>query len=222
MKQRLSSPLLIVFLISAIFSAGIAWSQDTDIKALPGPLALPLKRGICIDRQVHSIPPVPDRTVHADDVRVVRSLDFDFVKMVFNPVVFKSGDGLDASHMGYFDEIVNYGVAEKLPVVICIHPEWKYKEQVLGNQDEFAGFAAFVKSLCKHIAEKWTSEQVALQLMTEPPPSSTNPDAWNYWGTLQQRLWRIARQELPKHTLIFKRRYGRIDRRAATRHFGRG
>ena len=110
-------------------------------------LALPLNRGICIDRQVHSIPPTPDRVTRADDVRVVRTLGFEFVKLIFNPVVFKSGDGLDTSHMAYFDQIVNYGVAEKLPVVVCIHPEWKYKEQVLGNPAEFASFLSFMKAL---------------------------------------------------------------------------
>ena len=165
-------------------------------------LALPLNRGICIDRQVHSIPPTPDRVTRADDVRVVRTLGFEFVKLIFNPVVFKSGDGLDTSHMAYFDQIVNYGVAEKLPVVVCIHPEWKYKEQVLGNPAEFASFLGFMKALSGHIAARWTCSQVALQLMTEPPPASTNSSDWNYWGTLQQRLWQTARAELPAHTLI--------------------
>ena len=133
---------------------------------------------------------------------MVRTLGFEFVKLIFNPVVFKKGDGLDASHMGYFDQIVNYGVTEKLPVVVCIHPEWKYKEQVLGSPAEFSSFLSFMKALSGHIAARWTCEQVALQLMTEPPPASTNSSDWNYWGTLQRRLWQTARAELPKHTLI--------------------
>jgi hypothetical protein len=168
----------------------------------PANLALPLNRGICIDRQVHSIPPAPDRVVHADDVRLVRSMGFEFVKLIFNPVVFKREDGLDEPHMSYFDQIVNYGVSEKLPVVVCIHPEWKYKEQVIGNVQEFVSFLGFMKALSARIASRWTCSQVALQLMTEPPPASTNRNDWNYWGTLQQRLWRMVRTELPKHTLI--------------------
>jgi endoglucanase len=165
-------------------------------------LALTLDRGICIDRQVHSIPPTPDRVVHADDVHLVRTMGFDFVKLIFNPVVFKCGDGLDTPHMSYFDQVVNYGVAEKLPVVVCIHPEWKYKEQVIGKPDEFASFLGFMKALSGRIASRWSCDQVALQLMTEPPPASTNRNDWNYWGTLQRRLWQTVRAELPKHTLI--------------------
>jgi endoglucanase len=129
-------------------------------------------------------------------------MGFEFVKLIFNPVVFKRGDGLDDPHMSYFDQIVNYGVAEKLPVVVCIHPEWKYKEQVLGNAQEFASFLSFMKALSGHIASRWSCDQVAFQLMTEPPPASTNRTDWNYWGTLQQRLWRTVRAELPRHTLI--------------------
>ena len=158
------------------------------VGAGPAKLALPLNRGICIDRQVHSIPPTPDRITQADDVHLVRTMGFEFVKLIFNPVVFKSGDGLETSHMAYFDQIVNYGAAEKLPVVVCIHPEWKYKEQVLGNPAEFASFLSFMKALSAHISARWTCEQVALQLMTEPPPTSTNRSDWNYWGTLQRRL----------------------------------
>jgi hypothetical protein len=181
--------------------AGIAWAGELE-GSRPVKLALKLDRGICIDRQVHSIPPSPDRTVHADDLRLIKSMGFEFVKLIFNPVVFKSGDGLEASNLGYFDLIVNYAVAEKLPVVVCIHPEWKYKEAVLGNPDEFSSFAGFMKALSGHIARRWTCDELAMQLMTEPPPASPNPNDWNYWGKLQQRLWRIVRAEMPKHTLI--------------------
>ena len=140
--------------------------------------------------------------MHADDVRCVQSLGFEFVKLIFNPVVFKVGDGLDTTHLWYFDQLVNYGVAENLPVVICIHPEWKYKEQVLGSQEAFASFTGFLRALSRHIADRWSCDQVALQLMTEPPPADPKPDAWNYWGTLQRRLWQVVRAEMPRHTLI--------------------
>ena len=197
MKKNVWTPLLVVSCLWASPpTAGLAGENGS-----PKP-AIRLDRGITIDRQVHAIPPAPDRTVHADDVRLVKSLGFDFVKLVFNPVVFKSGDGLDASHLGYFDEIVGYAAAEKLPVVVCIHPEWKYKEAVLGDPNEFASFLGFMKALSRHLADRWTCDQLVLQLMTEPPPAGKNPDDWNYWDKLQRRLWQTVRAEMPNHTLI--------------------
>jgi endoglucanase len=191
-----------LLLVSTALCSNRAGRADEAAEARPPQFALTLDRGICIDRQVHSVPPTPDRTVHADDVQLIRSMGFGFVKLIFNPVVFKVGDGLDTSRMRYFDQIVNFGVGEKLPVVVCIHPEWKYKEQVIRNPDEFSSFVGFMKALSGHIAPRWTCDQVAVQLMTEPPPASTNRSDWNYWGTLQRRLWLTVRAELPKHTLI--------------------
>jgi hypothetical protein len=193
-------PIVAAAWVASVLLTGAA--QAADAGARTAKLALSLNRGICIDRQVHSIPPTPDRTVHADDVHLVKSMGFEFVKLIFNPVVFKTGDRLDESHMVYFDQIVGYGAAEKMPVVICIHPEWKYKEAVLGDPNEFASFVGFMRSLSRHIADRWTCDQVALQLMTEPPPASVNPGDWNYWDRLQRRLWRTVRDEMPKHTLI--------------------
>jgi endoglucanase len=60
----------------------------------------------------------------------------------------------------------------------------------------------FMKALSRYIASRWTCDQLALQLMTEPPPASPNPDAWNYWDKLQRRLWQTVRTGMPKHTLI--------------------
>ena len=199
MRRRFQVALLIG--VGTLGLALMAHGGETAATRRNG-LALPLKRGICIDRQVHSIPPPAERTVRAGDVRVIKSLGFDFVKLVINPVVFKLGDRLNESRLWYFDQIVNYGVSEKLPVVICIHPEWKYKEQVLGQRNEFESFASFLKALSRHISGRWSESQVALQLMTEPPPASPKPDDWNYWGNLQARLWRTVRDEMPRHTLI--------------------
>lgn len=164
---------------------------------------LPLRRGITIDRQFHEIPPVPERTVHAEDVRTIKRLGFDFVKLIVNPAVLQAADGsLDTTRTWYFERIIGYGVSEKLPVVLCVHPEWPAKEKALADPAKFAEFLRWERELAHWIAGHWDEKTLALQLMTEPPPSSTDPAAWNYWGTLQTRLWEAARQELPRHTLI--------------------
>lgn len=163
---------------------------------------LTLARGITIDRQVHTIPPSPERTTHAEDVRVIKALGFDFVKLVINPAVFRAEDGLDASRTWYLDQIVGYAVAEQLPVVVCVHPECKYKEAMVSDPEAFAHYLVFMEALARYLAERWTPQQLAFELMTEPPPVSPDPNAWNYWDKLQGRLWATVRGVMPGHTLI--------------------
>jgi hypothetical protein len=168
----------------------------------PPRLALRLDRGICIDRQVRKMPPEPGMTIHPDDIRLIRRMGFEFVKLLVNPAVFQSKGGLDATRIEYFDRIVDPAARENLPAVVCIHPEDDFKRAALANADRFDDFLAFLQALGRHIAARWTPRQVALQLMTEPYGSSDDPAAWNHWNRLQQRLWRAIRKELPAHTLI--------------------
>lgn len=173
----------------------------------PGPVrpampVLQLRRGVTIDRQLHQVPPEPYNVILADDIRLIKSLGFEFVKLVINPEVFKRQGGLDDRHLWYFDRIVNLVVAERLPVVVCIHPEDKFKRTITSNAEEFSQFERFMVALGKHMKRNWTPEQLALQLMTEPYGSSPHPEEWNYWDKLQKRLWKVVRGEMPGHTLI--------------------
>jgi len=164
--------------------------------------ALRLDRGICIDRQLRSIPPGPGMRVCRDDLRLIKRMGFEFVKLLFNPAVFQSADGIDSSHVGYLDQLLDSAAAEKLPVVACIHPEDDFKRRVLGNAADFERFFGFMQALSRHIAGRWTPGQVAFQLMTEPYGTSPNPADWNHWNRLQRRLWRAVRGQMPGHTLI--------------------
>lgn len=137
-----------------------------------------------------------------DDVRLIKSMGFGFVKVLVNPAVFQSDAGLDASRVAYLDEVVAYAVAERLPIVVCVHPEADYKVAALGDLAAFERFLGFVRGLARHMAQRWSARYVALQLMTEPSGSSADPNAWNWWDALQQRLWRAVRAEAPRHLLI--------------------
>ncbi len=85
--------------------------------------ALALARGICIDRQVRTMPPETGMRVDRADVRLIKGMGFGFVKLLLNPAVLKAGRTLDAASMAYFDEVIDLAAAESLPVVACIHPE---------------------------------------------------------------------------------------------------
>lgn len=137
-----------------------------------------------------------------DDIWLIRSMGFEFVKLLFNPAVFESKGELDSSHIWYLDQLLDLAAAEKLPAVACVHPEDDYKRRVLGNSAEFERFLHFMTALGRHIAARWSGQEVALQIMTEPYGSGSNPADWNYWNRLQQRLWKSLRNEMPGHTLI--------------------
>jgi hypothetical protein len=159
-------------------------------------LALELKHGICIDRQFRTIPPEPCMRIEADDIRLIKSMGFEFVKFLVNPEPLMSNGHLDASKKWVIRNLAKLAVDEELPAVVCIHPEWEYKKKVLGSPEEFEKYCAFLEDVARFLAEDWSPKQVALQLMTEPGGVEMN------WNELQPKLWRAARRAMPSHTLI--------------------
>ncbi len=168
----------------------------------PAKLRLTLERGITIDRQIRSIPPASNRDFDQNDVKLIKSMGFEFVKLVINPAFFKSGDNLNLSNMWYFDKIVNWVVNEKLPVVVCIHPEDDFKTKYLCDKTEFETLLGFYEHFAVYMTQRWNPDQLAFQLMTEPSKASSNPYDWNYWDKLQHQIWETVRQKMSAYTLI--------------------
>lgn len=162
----------------------------------PARLALELNRGICIDRQFRTIPPEPIMRFTRDDIRLIRSMGFEFVKLIVNPEPLMTDSRLDAQKQQYLLEIVAQVVDEGLPAVVCIHPEWEFKRTLLNDRDRFARFLLFLQDVSELLATHWSPQQLALQLMTEPVTESI---AWN---ELQPQMWQVARRAMPGHTLI--------------------
>lgn len=157
---------------------------------------LTLDRGICIDRQFRRIPPEPIMRITREDIRLIKALGFQFVKLIVNPEPLMSGNRLNSSAQWYLQEIVQLVVDEGLPVVVCLHPEWKFKETLLSDPRMFARFVDFLEDTGKFLGAHWGPKQLALQLLTEPGGNALD------WNDLQPRLWQAARRALPGHTLI--------------------
>jgi len=181
--------------------------------APPAPLALELNRGICIDRQFRTIPPEPIMCFTRDDIRLIKSLGFEFVKLIVNPEPLLSDQQrLDVEKRQYVQQMVSQVVTEGLPAVVCIHPEWEFKQKILSERGEFARFLVFLQDLCEFLAVRWSPGQLAVQLMTEPVTSAIP------WNELQPQMWQIARRAMPGHTLILAGdQVGRIEGLVATR-----
>ncbi len=177
-----------------------AFSDDghasTPLLPPPARLQLDLRRGISIDRQFRTIPPEPIMRITREDIQLIDSMGFEFVKLIVNPEPLMSDDGLDPSKAKYLEQIVALVVSEGLPVVVCIHPEWEFKKTTLNDLDAFARFLRFLHQTATFLAARWGPKQLALQLITEPVTDTLD------WNDLQPRMWQTARRAMPKHTLI--------------------
>lgn len=162
----------------------------------------PLDRGVCIDRQVRTIPPEPGMRITRDDLAIIRRSGFSFVKVLVNPAVVIRGDRLDVSAFAYFEGVLDDAAAVGLPAVVCVHPEDDFKRRAVGDPAAFASYSGFLGDLAGHLAARFTPGQVALQIMTEPYGTSPERSAWNHWDRLQHALWKVARGRMPGHMLI--------------------
>jgi hypothetical protein len=153
-----------------------------------------ITRGLSIDRQYLRLPLVPNFDKY--DIRLIKSMGFEHVKLIVNPEPHKSANGVHRASMSYLDAIVGIVLDEGLPAVVCIHPEHPFKLKVLGNWDEFEDMLGFYREFAGYIAGHWDPNQVVFQLMTEP-----NGNQWD-WNTMQTAMWEAVRDAMPDHTLI--------------------
>jgi len=173
---------------------GTVWSFTT--RSNNNGLMIKLNHGITLDRQFHRIPPESDMTFKSIDIQLIKSMGFKFVKLIVNPACFISGSTIKQSNMWYLDEIVNRVLNEALPVVVCIHPEPDFKNSYLGNSTQFQNLLGFYKDFAAYMAQRWDTNQLAFQLMTEP-----YDNVWS-WNTMQPLMWQAVRNGMPNHTLI--------------------
>ncbi|MBX7258512.1 MAG: glycoside hydrolase family 5 protein [Candidatus Hydrogenedentes bacterium] len=200
--RRLRMAVLAAVTLSHVLSA---FAQSNEA-APTAKLALDLDRGICIDRQFRAIPPEDIMRFTREDIRLIKSMGFTFVKVLVNPEPLTLEGHLDPAKTWYLREMVECVVGENLPVVVCIHPEWEYKKGFLSDPDRFAQFLVFLEDTARFLAANWGPKQLALQLLTEPVTSGID------WNELLPRLWQVARKAMPEHTLILAGdQVGKID-----------
>jgi len=175
--------------------AEVRFFGDTNTPSPPADLALSFNNGVSIDRWYSSVPAAPN--FQSSDIQLIKSMGFDHVKLLVNPVPHKSGNTINQSSMWYIDSIVNLVTNEGLPVVVTIHPDPAFKTLTLGNQTAFNEYLGFLEDFGSHLAARWSPDQLAFQLMTEPFGNTLGD-----WNTLQPQMWQAARTGMPNHTLV--------------------
>jgi hypothetical protein len=161
---------------------------------------LKLKRGISIDRpQPTSRGLSTERMITAADVKLIKAMGFDHVKVLFTPARFMTTDGgLNEDNLWYVERVVSTVLSQDMPCLICIHPELSFKEQYFGSLEQFQVLLRFYRNFAGYIGQNWGADKVAFQLMTEPGRIPPGLD----WTYLSDRMWATVRNVLPDHTLI--------------------
>jgi|GEM_PF-443510 len=180
-----------------IYNAVKIPEEVTSVVPPAGP-ALILKRGIVFDRiQNQGLPVKKEWQISANDIAVAKAIGFDHIKILFTADEFIRDSGLNTDNMHFVDETVNKALASGLPCVVDLHPEGKFKTHYLGTDTGFVKMLGFYSAFAKYLAERWTPEQVAFMLMTEP---FANKDG--EWNRMYHEMVAAVRKEMPAHTLI--------------------
>lgn len=172
----------------------------TVVPPAAGPY-LKLKRGIAFDRIQRSFPLKPEMEISGQDMKIVRYMGFDHVKVLFTANSYILEDGLNWSNMGYVQKVVDTALTSGLPVVICLHPEPDFKFRHLGNEKEFKKMLGFYDGFSKFIKARWSPDQVAFQLMTEPHGPGYGPE-FASWNFIYRQMLAVTRKNLPEHTIV--------------------
>jgi len=174
---------------------GSAASNHAELAPPPAKLTMDLTRGVTIDRQYREI---REPMFTAADIALIKSLGFEFVKIVSNPQIHKLGDALIPESMPMLEDSIALVVEGGLPVVVDIHPEPAFKFSTMGNPVEFESYLRFLDAYCRFLAERWTPDELVFQLMTEPF------GAYEDWTVQQYRMWEVSRAALPGYTIILE------------------
>ncbi|MBB6670122.1 glycoside hydrolase family 5 protein [Cohnella nanjingensis] len=156
-----------------------------------------LARGIVIDKcQPAGIPPQDSARIKVEDIRTIKKIGADHVKVLITPSAIMEKDGLDRSKLWYVEEVVGMAVGERLPCLVCIHPEEPFKRDYLASPERFGVVLEFYREFAGWLAGRWNQHQIAFQTMTEPFANYTD------WNEMYRELWRTVRSVMPHHTLV--------------------
>ena len=171
--------------------------EVTSVVPPAGP-ALILKRGIVFDRiQNQGLPVKPEWEIGDNDIAVAKAIGFDHIKLLLTADEFIQNGSLNQANMPFVEKTVDQILASGLPCVIDLHPEGKFKARYVGTDTGLVQMFSFYKAFATYLAERWSPQQVAFQLMTEP--FGNKPGDWN---RISDEMVAAVRSVMPYHTLI--------------------
>lgn len=135
----------------------------------------------------------------ARDISLIKAIGFDHVRLSVNPKPMfrnKEADRIPADYLAELDMAVKMILDQGLAVVIDIHPDGGFKQQLTTDNEFVEQFADFWRALAQHYST-WNPEMVFFEVLNEPEAR----DAYRWYG-VQARLAVAIREGAPKQTIL--------------------
>jgi aryl-phospho-beta-D-glucosidase BglC (GH1 family) len=135
----------------------------------------------------------------AEDFRLVKRLGFDHVRLSINPEPLMLGgrvDMLDLAAIARLDNTVAEITGTGLIVILDIHPEMPFVEDLGQGNNPVTRFLKFWTVFAEHFAQT-DPNQVYFEILNEPHME----DSYR-WAGIQSKVVPAIRAVAPKHTII--------------------
>jgi aryl-phospho-beta-D-glucosidase BglC (GH1 family) len=135
----------------------------------------------------------------ARDIALIKAMDVDHVRLSVNPQPMfrrKQADRIPPDYLGYLDAAVKMILDQGLAVVIDVHPDSDFKQQLTTDDGFVEEFADFWRALARHYSSL-DPNLVFFETLNEPEVR----DAYRWYG-MQARLAVAIREGAPQHTII--------------------
>jgi endoglucanase len=207
-KMRFVSACRKVFLSLAIASAGAVVSSAPagaqEVAELAATRAQHLSHGINTSLWFAQSP--GNYTVERlrsfttiDDIVLIKKLGFDHIRISIDaePLLgWQRNLPQGAQFMAELDRVVKAALEQKLAVIVDLHPESHYKQQLLQGTEPVERFGMLWQSVAKHFSST-DPNLVFFEIMNEPE----QPDPYR-WQGIENFVAGQIRAVAPQHTII--------------------
>lgn len=137
--------------------------------------------------------------ITADDFALMHRLGFDHIRLSIDPdplLLWMNQRPEGIAFVGELDRVLHEANEQGLAVIVDIHPESRFKQELLTGSEPVHRFAALWRALAGHFAASDPS-LVFFELMNEP--EQTDPFRWI---GIEEETVAAIRAVAPHHTLI--------------------
>ncbi|SNS75984.1 Aryl-phospho-beta-D-glucosidase BglC, GH1 family [Granulicella rosea] len=196
-----------------VLLAGVSAASAQVGNSLAFQRAQHLRRGINLSMWYAQSGDYSDQRIasftNAEDFKLIKSLGFDHVRLSINPeplIAEQASSALRPEAIARLDKSVDEIQAAGLAVVLDIHPEYNWKDQLKQGDDPVARFYAFWMVFAGHYSTT-DPDKIFFEILNEP----VMDDIYR-WQGIQARTVMFIRRVAPKHTIIATAaQWGNID-----------
>jgi len=140
-----------------------------------------------------------NRYIDAGDMALMAKLGFDHVRLSIDAGALEAsfrGTGGPADFMTRLDRAVDTMLGDGLAVMIDLHPDESFKQQLRSGDDGVDRLVMLWRKLAGHYANR-DPGRVFFEIMNEPEVTDTYR-----WAGIQSRVAAAIREAAPMHTII--------------------